>query len=39
MMLEAVEKCFGACQAPSLIEMLTDNGSPYTVRETRIFAR
>ncbi|MBB4861016.1 transposase InsO family protein [Novosphingobium chloroacetimidivorans] len=39
MMLEAVEKRFGTCQAPAPIEMLTDNGSPYTVRETRIFAR
>lgn len=39
MMLEAVEKCFGTCQAPALIEMLTDNGSPYIARETRIFAR
>lgn len=39
MMLEAVEKRFTACQAPGLIEMLTDNGSPYTARETRIFAR
>lgn len=38
-MLEAVEKRFGTCQAPALIEMLTDNGSPYTARETRIFAR
>ena len=39
MMLEALEKRFGTCQAPALIEMLTDNGSPYTARETRIFAR
>lgn len=39
MMLEAVEKRFGACQTPNQIEMLTDNGSPYTAKETRIFAR
>lgn len=38
-MLEAIEKRFGTCQAPTLIEMLTDNGSPYTARKTRIFAR
>ncbi|WP_241233730.1 integrase core domain-containing protein, partial [Altericroceibacterium xinjiangense] len=39
MMLEAVVRRFGTCQAPVPIEMLTDNGSPYTARETRIFAR
>jgi putative transposase len=39
MMLEAVETRFGACQASAQVEMLTDNGSPYTARETRIFAR
>ncbi len=38
-MLEAVEKRFGTYQASALIEMLTDNGSPNTARETRIFAR
>ncbi len=38
MMLEAVEKRFGAYRAPEPVEMLTDNGSPYTARETRIFA-
>lgn len=39
MMLEAVEKRFNPCQAPGRIEMLTDNGSPYTAKETRVFAR
>jgi putative transposase len=39
MMLEAVEKRFGGCRAPQLVEMLSDNGSPYTAKDTRIFAR
>ena len=39
MMLEAVEKRFGGYQAPHPVEMLSDNGAPYTARETRIFAR
>jgi transposase InsO family protein len=38
MMLEAVEKRFGANSAPHPVEMLSDNGSPYTARDTRIFA-
>ncbi|RRH67912.1 DDE-type integrase/transposase/recombinase, partial [Falsigemmobacter faecalis] len=38
-MLEAVERRFSAYRAPTIIEMLTDNGSPYIARETRIFAR
>ena len=38
MMLEAVEKRFGAHRAPHPVEMLSDNGSPYTARDTRIFA-
>ena len=38
MMLEAVEKRFGAYRAPHPIEMLSDNGSPYTAHDTRIFA-
>ena len=38
MMLEAVEKRFGNTRAPEQVEMLTDNGSPYTARQTRIFA-
>ena len=39
MMLEAVEKRFGAIRAPVQIEMLSDNGSCYTAKETRTFAR
>jgi putative transposase len=39
MMLEAVEKRFGTLRAPETIEMLTDNGSAYTAKETIIFAR
>lgn len=39
MMLEAVEKRFSTCRAPSAIEILSDNGAPYTAKETRIFAR
>ena len=38
-MLEAVEKRCGALRAPEPIEMLTDNGSAYTAKETIIFAR
>lgn len=38
-MLEAVERCFGACPAPSVVEMLVDNGTPYIARGTQIFAR
>ena len=38
-LLEAVERRFGACRAPETIEFLTDNGSAYIARETRIFAR
>ena len=39
MMLEAVERRFGACQAPHQVELLSDNGAPYTAKDTRIFAR
>ena len=39
MMLEAVEARFGGIRAPHPVEMLSDNGSAYTARETRIFAR
>ena len=39
MMLEAVEGRFGGVRALQPVEMLTDNGSAYTARETRIFAR
>ena len=38
-MLEAVETRFGGPRARSMVEMLTHNGSAYTARETRIFAR
>src|SRR6056297_17298 len=33
MMLEAVEMRFGDCQAPHPVEVLTDNGAPYTAKE------
>ncbi len=39
MMLEAVEARFGACRATQPVEMLTDNGSAYTAKDTRVFAR
>lgn len=38
LMLEAVERRFGAIQAPCRVEWLSDNGSPYTARETIDFA-
>jgi len=38
MMLETVEKRFGTVQAPHAVEWLSDNGSPYTARETVDFA-
>jgi transposase InsO family protein len=38
MMLEAVEGRFGTMRAPQPIEHLSDNGSPYTAKETRDFA-
>ncbi len=38
MMLEAVERRFAAIRAPHAIEHLSDNGSPYTAKETRDFA-
>jgi transposase InsO family protein len=38
-MLEAVESRFGAYRAPSVIEMLSDNGSPHIAKDTQIFAR
>ena len=38
MMLEAVEARFGTARAPSPIEWLSDNGSPYTAKDTRRFA-
>ena len=39
MLLEAVEKRFGTYRAPEVIEVLSDNGSAYTAKGTRIFAR
>jgi len=39
MLLEAVERRFGAHQAPQRVEVLLDNGSAYTAKETRIFAQ
>lgn len=42
MLLEAVESRFGTCHVPGELgplEILTDNGAPYTARDTRIFAR
>ena len=39
LMLEAVERRFSALRAPSVIEILTDNGSPYIAKDTQIFAR
>lgn len=39
MMLEAVEKRFHATRAPHAIEHLSDNGSAYTARDTRLFAQ
>lgn len=38
MMLEAVEKRFDTARAPHAVEWLSDNGSPYTAKETRQFA-
>ncbi|CAM3485463.1 hypothetical protein PANO111632_19955 [Paracoccus nototheniae] len=38
-MLEAVERRFGTYRSPAVVEMLTDNGSPYIARDTQIFAR
>jgi len=38
MMLEAVEKRFAGVRAPQAIEHLSDNGSPYTAKDTRDFA-
>ena len=39
MMLEAVEARFGTHRAPQPVEILTDNGSASTAKETRVFAR
>lgn len=39
MLLEAVESRFGTHRAPERVEVLSDNGSAYTARDTRIFAQ
>ena len=36
-MTETVEKRFGALRAPTPVEWLSDEGSPYTTKETRDF--
>jgi putative transposase len=38
MMLAAVERRFRATRAPHRVEHLSDNGSPYTAKDTRDFA-
>lgn len=38
MMLEAIEARFATIRAPHPVEWLSDNGSPYTAKETRDFA-
>lgn len=38
-MLEAVERRFGTYRAPAVVEILSDNGSPYIAKDTQIFAR
>jgi putative transposase len=38
MMLKAVEKRLGTIRAPHAVEWLSDNGSPYMARETKLFA-
>lgn len=38
-LLEAVERRFGTHRAPEQVEVLSDNGSACTARETRIFAQ
>lgn len=39
MMLAAVEARFGGNRSPRPVEVLSDNGSPYIARDTRILAR
>ena len=36
-LLEAVESRFGTYRAPERVEVLSDNGSAYTAKYTRIF--
>jgi transposase InsO family protein len=38
-MLEGVETRFGTMRATTPVETLSDNGSAFTARETRAFAR
>jgi putative transposase len=38
LMLQTVEKRFGSLKAPHPVEWLSDNGSPYTARQTLDFA-
>lgn len=38
LMLECVEKRFGALKPPHPVEWLADNGSCYTAKETVVFA-
>ena len=38
LMLETVEKRFATLRAPMPVEWLSDNGSPYTAKDTRDFA-
>lgn len=38
MMVEAVERRFGCLRAPQPVKWLSDNGSPYTARQTIDFA-
>ena len=37
--ISVVARRFATCHAPSLIEMLSDNGPPYIAKQTQIFAR
>lgn len=39
MLLEAVEARFSTHRAPQKVEVLSDNGSAYTAKDTRIFAQ
>lgn len=39
LVLEAAERRFGTYRAPAVIEMLSDNGSPYIAKDIQIFAR
>ena len=40
LMIESLEACFGPVNSsPAPLEWLSDNGTPYTARETRALAR